>query len=343
MENTPKVSILIPVYNRADIIRETLDSAVHQTYGNIEVIVVDNQSTDDTYEVITAYAAQNPCVKVFQNERNLGPALNWQRCLDRATGPYVKILWSDDLIAPTFVEKCLPFLVDHHDVGFVFTGTELFNDETGQRKRQYFVGQTGLHDSRRFIEECLLDGPFPDSPGNALFRKKDFEKNLLIDVPNKIGSDFKMHTMGTDSLIFLLTANDYPKFAFVNETLSFYRTWGNSITNRANKYDRHILYSLAKAFFVENYLDDDGKLERAFRLKLSLICLLCRGRNTLGVDSLRDFYFGPVKGRAGDVLAVWPVVRRLFAKLSGRYGLEARGERLLRCLQYPFRRARLET
>jgi hypothetical protein len=246
------------------------------------------------------------------------------------------------LIAPTFVEKCLPFLVDRPDVGFVFTGTELFSDETGKRSRQYFVGETGLHDSRRFIEECLLDGPFPDSPGNALFRKKDFEANLLIDIPNKIGSDFKMHTMGTDSLIFLLTAKDYPKFAFVSDVLSFYRTWDNSISNRANKYDRHILYSIAKAFFVENYVDDD-KLKRAFRLKLSLICLLCGSRNTLGVKSLGDFYSGQASVRARDFAAAWPVLRRLFAKFSGRYGLEARGDRLVRYLHYPFRRARLET
>jgi glycosyltransferase involved in cell wall biosynthesis len=328
MKKEPKVSILIPVYNRADIVQETLDSAVNQTYRNIEVIVVDNRSTDDTYEVITEYAAKHPCVRAYQNERNLGPALNWQRCLDRATGQYVKILWSDDLIGPTFVEKCLPFLVDNDDVGFAFTGTELFSDETGKRRRQYFIGETGLHDSRRFIEECLLDGPFPDSPGNALFRKKDFESNLLIDIPNRIGSDFKMHTMGTDSLIFLLTARAYPKFAFVSETLSFYRASGDSITNCANKYNRHILYSIAKAFFVENYLDDD-RLKRAFTLKLSLICLLCGSRNTLGVKSLRDFYSGETSVRARDLAAVVPVLRRLVAKFSGRYGLETFGERLI--------------
>lgn len=328
MENEPKVSILIPVYNRADIVQETLDSAVNQTYKNTEVVVFDNRSTDNTYEVITEYAAKHPCVRAYQNERNLGPALNWQRCLDRATGQYVKILWSDDLIGPTFVEKCLPFLVDNDDVGFVFTGTELFSDETGKRRKQYFIGETGLYDSRRFIQECLLDGPFPDSPGNALFRKKDFESNLLIDIPNRIGSDFKMHTMGTDSLIFLLTARAYPNFAFVNESLSFYRASGDSITNCANKYNRHILYSVAKAFFVENYLDDH-RLKRAFRLKLSLICLLCGSRNTLGVKSLRDFYCGETSIRARDFTAAVPVLRRLVAKFSGRYGLETFGERLI--------------
>ncbi len=342
MDEMPKVSILIPVYNRADIICATLDSAVNQTYRDIEVVVVDNQSTDDTFEVITDYAAEHPCVRVFRNEANLGPARNWRRCLDNARGTYVKILWSDDLIAPTFVEKCLPFLEGNDDVAFVFTGTELFNDETGQRRRQYFVGETGVHDSRWFIKECLLDGPFPDSPGNALFRKRDFEKNLMIDIPNKIGSDFKMHTMGTDSLIFLLTANDYPSFAFVNEPLSFYRSWADSITNRANSYDRHIFYSMAKAYFVEHHLEDD-RIRRAFNLKLFLMCLLCGRRNTLGVKSIRDFYSEEARIRAGDLVAAGPVLRRLIAKFSGCYGLESRGSRLLRHLHLPFRRTQLQT
>jgi hypothetical protein len=138
--------------------------------------------------------------------------------------------------------------------------------------------------------------------------------------------------MGTDSLIFLLTARAYPKFAFVNETLSFYRASGNSITNCANKYNRHILYSIAKAFFVENYVDDE-RLKRAFTLKLSLICLLCGSRNTLGVKSLRDFYSRETSIRARHFAAVVPVLRRLVAKFSGQYGLETFSERMINRLR----------
>jgi glycosyltransferase involved in cell wall biosynthesis len=328
MDTLPKVSILVPVYNRQNIIRETLDSAVNQTYENIEVVVVDNKSTDDTYQILLEYAAKHPCIRVYQNQENLGPARNWQKCVERATGEYVKILWSDDLIAPTFVEKSLPYLVDYKDVGFVFTGTELFDDETGKRKKQFFIGDTGLYDTKKFMEGCLLDGPFPHSPGNALFRKKDFEKNLLIDVPNKIGSDFKMHTLGTDALIYLLTAKDYPKFAFVGETLSFYRLHADSITISSNRFDRAILYDIAKAYFVENYLNDD-KLKQKFNLKLFVICLMIKKRNTLGVKSLEDFYFKQVKVHLSDVFFAWPILKRLIAKAWGKYGLETYYDRLM--------------
>lgn len=288
----PKVSILIPVYNRAKIIPETLNSAVNQTYKNIEVIVVDNKSTDNTFNILKKFAKSHPNVKVYQNEENIGPVRNWRRCLDYGTGEYVKILWSDDLIAPTFIEKTLPYLVDCEDVGFVFTGTENFNSETGQRIKAYFIGNTGIYDTKKFVEGSLLGGPFPVSPGCALFRKKDVEKILVIDIPNKIGSDFKMHAIGNDVLIYLLTAKDYPKFAFVNETLSFFRTHRNSITISLNKFKLTTLYNIAKAYFVENYLTDD-KLRKKFNTKL-LIFLLRMGKN-VDIRKIQDFYFNEDK------------------------------------------------
>jgi len=285
----PLVSILIPAYNRAKIILETLNSAVNQTYKNIEIIVVDNKSTDNTFETIKEFAKSYPNVKVYQNEENIGPVRNWRKCLDYATGEYVKILWSDDLIAPTFIEKTLPYLIEHEDMGFVFTGTEIFNDDTGQRTKTYFIGNTGIYDTAKFIESSLLGGPLPVpvSPGNALFRKKDIEKNLIIDIPNKIGSDFKMHAIGNDVLIYLLTAKDYPKFAFINETLSFFRAHKDSITISSDTSKLSTLYNVAKAHFVENHLVDD-KVRRKFNSRLLGFILL--QRKNIKIKKVEDFY-----------------------------------------------------
>ena len=125
MKEFPKVSNLIPTYNREKIILETLSSAISQTYENTEIIVVDTKSTDNSFEIIKEFAKSHPNVKVYQNEENIDPVRNWRRCLDYATGEYAKILWSDDLITPDFIEKTLSYIIDHEDVGFVFTGTEI--------------------------------------------------------------------------------------------------------------------------------------------------------------------------------------------------------------------------
>ena len=309
----PLVSILIPVYDRKEFVKRAIESAINQTYKNIEIIAVDNKSTDRTYEVLKGYAEKNSKVKVYQNKENIGPVRNWLKCLKYAKGEYIKILWSDDLISPNFIEKTLSYLVNHKDVGFVFTGTEIFNDDSGQKNKAYFIGNTGIYSTKKFIEGILLGGPFPVSPGNALFRKKDVKKNLLLGIPNKIGSDFKMHAIGNDVLLYLLTANKYSNFAFVNEALSYFRAHSNSITISTNKTDVALLYYLAKAYFVENYINEK-RLTRKFNAKLFLNLLRYKS-NKLGIKSIRDFYTDGVKIEVDFAYILQIIINKIKNKL----------------------------
>ena len=147
----PLVSIIIPVYNRAKIIAKTLESAITQSYENCEIIVVDNCSTDQTFEILSQWAVENKRIKLFRNESNVGPVKNLAKCLEYSAGEYIKILWSDDYIASSFVKKCLPFLLNNREVGFVFTRTEVFNDETNEKIEAYKIGKTEIYASAQFI------------------------------------------------------------------------------------------------------------------------------------------------------------------------------------------------
>ena len=111
------VSILIPTFNNEDFVQEAIRSALDQTYENIEIIVVDNQSTDGSWARLKAISEKESRVKVYQNEGNYGPVKNWIIAAHKATGYYAKFLWSDDLITPDFLEKTLALMYD--DVGFV--------------------------------------------------------------------------------------------------------------------------------------------------------------------------------------------------------------------------------
>jgi glycosyltransferase involved in cell wall biosynthesis len=281
------VSILIPTYNREHLIEETVQSALKQTYENIEIIIVDNKSTDNTWQVLEQLTAQDTRIKIFQNETNIGPVRNWMRCIDEASGEYGKILWSDDLIAPAFLEKTVPFL-KNEEVGFVFTGTEIFIDGTDEKTSHYFIGNSGIHESENYINGVLFDGEYPVSPGCALFRLSDLKKNLLINIPNKVNSDFSMHAIGNDLLIFLLTASKYKKFAFVNEKLSYFRAHNGSISIQSNDGKLPLHYNLASAYFVENYRQNLVK-----KLNVVIWNLLRVYKNTsqkLNLNTISDFY-----------------------------------------------------
>ena len=307
-----KVSILIPVYNREKIIGETLHSAINQTYENIEVIVVDNASTDGTWDVCKSFASKDSRIRVYRNETNIGPVRNWKKCIDYSTGEYAKILWSDDLIAPTFIERTLPFLEGKDEVGFVFTSVEVFNDMSGEKWQSYVIGNTGIYKTSDFIEKELLDNTYPYSPGCALFRTKDLKQNLLVDIPNNIESDFSNHAIGNDLLIYLLTAKDYPKFAFIDETLSSFRVHDNSITITSNRARVFLLYFLAMAHFVERHVTNRRLIDE-FNTRLFITYYRYKAWE-LGFRSVNDFYSDHGKYHLKLTYLLYFIVKRIIHK-----------------------------
>jgi len=308
------ISILIPVYNREKFIKETVSCAQNQTYENIEIVIVDNQSTDNTWTILKDMAKNDLRIKLFQNRENIGPVRNWKRCIDEAKGKYGKILWSDDLIAHDFLEKTIHFFIDHDDIGFVFVGTEIFTDGNTYKTDAYFIGKSGIYDSEKFIKGLLFGTNYPVSPGCALFRLNDLKNNLLIDIPNKIGSDFSQHAIGNDLLIFLFTAHQYPKFAFVNEKLSFFRGHDESISISSTQRELILYYDIVKAHFVENFRPDlIPKINGV--IWLHLVWLEFRGNQDtllLNVKSLKDFYMNNCNFRISWTCLLFYIIHKIF-------------------------------
>jgi glycosyltransferase involved in cell wall biosynthesis len=114
--STPKVTIGLPVYNGAKLVRKAIDSILEQTMGDLELLISDNCSTDDTEEVCRSYAARDPRVVYTKTERNLGAAGNYTRCAMLARGEFFKWISHDDWMAPEFVERCLPVAESSPDI-----------------------------------------------------------------------------------------------------------------------------------------------------------------------------------------------------------------------------------
>lgn len=255
--NQKKVSILIPTFNSEKYIAETIESALNQTYKDFEIILVDNASSDKTWEIIKEYQNKYSSIIVsFQNSENIGPIKNWMKCIELASGEYAKIIWSDDLIENDFLEKTVPILKKHNDVGFVFSPAVIFGSVKKDKLFYTSEKQSGIYSTRKFIEGLLFDKDYPNSPACGIFRLKDLEKNLLLRIPNKFNSDASIHAIGNDLLIYLLTAKDYDKFAYTDETLAKFRAHGDSITISTKKSKMVLNYDIAKAYFVDNFVHD---------------------------------------------------------------------------------------
>jgi glycosyltransferase involved in cell wall biosynthesis len=113
-EDTPLITVGVPTFNRAKYLREALESLLAQSYRNLEIIVGDNDSKDDTAEVCREYAAKDPRVKVIRHPRNIGMVANHNCILEQARGKYFVWACDDDLWLPDFI-KVMSQLLSEHD------------------------------------------------------------------------------------------------------------------------------------------------------------------------------------------------------------------------------------
>jgi len=256
-----KVSILIPVYNREKFIGACIQSALDQTYSNFEVVVVDNASTDTTWDICQKFSVQDKRVRIFQNRENIGPVKNWKRCFDEAKGEFGKILFSDDLLLPDCLEKSVAMMSEN--VAFVFSpvliGTGLEDSNVGHVWRKH----SGYFSVKSFIDDAVWRncGGVPMSPGAALFRLDDMQKNLILEIESSKYNDFSSHGAGPDFLIYLLTAEKYDTVAFFNESLSFFRVHSDSITTKNSKMVA-VRYEVARFFFSKDIVEDEDLLRK---------------------------------------------------------------------------------
>lgn len=118
----PRVSIGMPVYNGERHLEEAIDSIVAQTFGDFELIISDNASSDRTEEICRNYAARDPRIRYERQNRNLGAAANFNTVFRMARAPYFKWMAHDDLLAPTYLEYCVAVLDQEPECVLCFPG-----------------------------------------------------------------------------------------------------------------------------------------------------------------------------------------------------------------------------
>lgn len=119
------VSVIVPVYNRQEIVKKTIESILAQTYTNLEIVLINDGSTDDTLRVLQEYARREPNRIVVIDQQNAGQSISRNRGIEAARGQYIAFLDSDDTWAPTKLAEQIPLFTGN--VGLVFCGV---NDVT---------------------------------------------------------------------------------------------------------------------------------------------------------------------------------------------------------------------
>ncbi len=180
----PLVSVLVPTFNKGEFIEEAIESVLTQTYGNFELIIVDDCSSDNTANIVKKFLYDKR-VRFFQNDKNLGIGGNWNRALFYATGKYIKYLMADDKFEPNLLEKYIEVMEKYHEVSLVTSFRGIFGDRNEVIKQP----EIGMIDSIRAIELTLKHGNWIGEPTTVMFRRENLwigtfktELKFLLDI-----------------------------------------------------------------------------------------------------------------------------------------------------------------
>jgi len=169
----PKVSVLIPTYNYARYLPETIESVLGQDFKDYEIIVSDDASSDDSADIIRRYAAREPRIRAQLNASNLGMVANWNWCLKEARGEHVKFLFGDDCLASPRALGRMAALLDENPGATLAASARFILDENSNVTGLWDdFGRPGLHDGPRVIARCLRKNVnLIGEPSTVMFRR----------------------------------------------------------------------------------------------------------------------------------------------------------------------------
>lgn len=232
----PKISVCIPVYNGIQYVEETIESVLAQDYGNLEIIVQDNASTDGTWALLQSLVSKHPQIYAARNEQNVGMAGNWNCAINRVSGDYLMLLSADDLLEQGFLERCLG-IFEQDTVDAV--ATDHYWLSGGQKKLRKMRITAKIYSG--FSKLILLKNPF--SINFTLFTRNAVERL------KRRGCFFRVNLLSCDYEMWIRFSLSGMKIFYLDEPLGSYRLHNSNLSLNVARMNRHAIMSVLKNRF----------------------------------------------------------------------------------------------
>jgi glycosyltransferase involved in cell wall biosynthesis len=264
----PFFTVAIPLWNGVEFIKTSADSVLNQTFKDFELIIVDDASTDGSWEYVQSI--KDPRVKVFRNEHNLGIVANWRSCLEKANGKWFKFLLHDDFLFPDALQ-ILKNLIDKYPENFVIVTSGINFDDFEKVKYFLEIKPRELKDTDKYLKPIK----------QIIEARKRFNQTWAM--PNS-------YTMLRDDYIELFSSSDYldieKKFGGTGHLVDYYILYGIALkyktmiemdfptyavrfhpTNFSRSYNQNLLYHLNGDKYVHYKLYKYKGIEHFFILR----------------------------------------------------------------------------
>ena len=176
----PLVSICIPTYNGSKFIKEAMESAINQTYCNLEIVVSDDASQDNILQIIKNFEQKSDIPITFYHNEPKGIGANWNNSIRKSKGKYIKFLFQDDVLQPTCIEEMVYVLERNKSLGLVASKRAFIIEKSylNEETKQWIKGFGNLQEALQL----------PLEKGMRILDKKIFKSDFFLKHPlNKIG------------------------------------------------------------------------------------------------------------------------------------------------------------
>lgn len=252
-KDPPLVSICIPTYNRADMVGMAIESALAQSYPNIEVIVVDNASTDSTALNVSRF--NDSRLKYEKNSRNLGLFGNFNRCIELAKGKYIHILHSDDFIGPDFTKTCVRVMEANPHIAMTFSAAEVIRNENHERID--VIGQNKIFPAPEGFRQILSQRNLINCP-SVIIKREVYEKVGHYSCEYPYAADF-------DQWLKISRIFD---IAYISDATLYYRQGEHSESFRQLFRSASGYLDVPKIFI--HLLDDFGTIQNEYTREINI-------------------------------------------------------------------------
>ena len=245
----PKVTVVITALNASLYLQYAINSILEQTFHELEVIFVNDGSTDDTNDIIKSYS--DPRIIIIDNKQNKGQSYSRNLAINIAKGRYIAIMDADDIAYPERIEEQFKYLEQHPDISFCASWADIINEkgETLGTKKTETNPDILL---MKLLFECPIIHP------TVMLRKEDFIRdNLLYDEKFRYAQDYELWSRALDTLKIGIIPKSLLKLRFHNtksvsvthreEQIRYAKIISNNNLTKATNtiiYDRYITNSL---------------------------------------------------------------------------------------------------
>lgn len=222
----PKISVIVPVYNVEKYIAESIESIVNQTFSDIEILIIDDCSTDNSYKIMQEYAQKDSRIILYHNEKNLGVSKTRNIGLDNAKGQYIAFIDSDDYTEPNLLEELYKNTINNLDAVVCVSHFHVTN---GRKNRvMYTYGNFDINDNfiKLYTQKNTKKLKFSYGTWDKLY-----QKNILDTYKIRFYEDLKLHE---DYLFNIQYFRYVKKYICIDKYLYYYRQICTSATKNFN-------------------------------------------------------------------------------------------------------------